>query len=179
MYKKSIKFLIRLIQSIFARKKRGILDYKIHPTAIIYDKENVDIDDSALICEHVIIRSPISKLRVGSRTQIGPFSVFFTGETGIIVGNNVMIAPHCVFAGGNHNYKNTEIPMIDAGSYSKGPILIEDDVWIGSNCTICDNVTIGKGAIIAANSVVNRDVKPYDICGGVPAKFISNRLNND
>jgi len=59
---------------------------------------------------------------------------------------------------------------------TKGPITIEDDVWIAANCTIGDGVTIGRGAVVAANSFVNKDVEAYDIVGGVPAKKIGSRL---
>lgn len=54
-------------------------------------------------------------------------------------------------------------------------ITIEEDVWIGANCTITKGVTIGKGAIVAANSCVNRDVPEYAIVGGVPAKVLKYR----
>lgn len=157
---------------------RSITSYHIHPTAKIYNKKSVILDKSSLICEYVIIRATSALLTVGKNTQIGPFSVFFTGEYGIVIGKDVMIAPHCVFAAGNHEYRNLELPMIAAGSYSNGPIIIEDDVWIGANCTITDNVVIGKGAIIAANSVVNKNVGSYDIVGGIPAKKISSRIKN-
>lgn len=143
---------------------------------MLYNKKNVILDITALICEYVIVRSPEAQLKIGANSQVGPFTVFFTGIYGITIGRDVMIAPHCVFAGGNHEYRNLDVPMIQAGSFSNGPIIIEDDVWIGANCTICDNVTIGKGAIVAANSVVNKSVDSYDIVAGVPAKKISSRI---
>jgi acetyltransferase-like isoleucine patch superfamily enzyme len=87
-----------------------------------------------------------------------------------------MIAPSCVMAAGNHEYRNLDVPMMFAGDFSNGPIVIEDDVWIGANCTIADNVTIGKGSIISANSLVNKSIEPYSIAGGVPCKVLSSRL---
>jgi len=61
---------------------------------------------------------------------------------------------------------------------SKGGILIEDDVWICANVTILDGATIRRGAIIAAGSVVSGEVGSFEIWGGVPAKFIRNRLDD-
>lgn len=148
----------------------------IHKTAIIMEPRNLHLTLTSEIWEHVIVRNPVSNLTVGENTQIGPFCVLLTGEQGITIGNNVMIAPNCVFAAGNHEYRNLETPMRFAGSFSNGPILIEDDVWIGANCTICDNVKISKGSVIGANSLVNKDVAPYDIVGGVPIKVLSSRL---
>lgn len=168
MLKKLIKFLLN--------KKSSITHYHIHPTAIIYNRKNVFLSRSSLITEHVIIRAPEAQLNIGENTQIGPFCVFLTGSYGIFIGKDVLIAPHCVFAAGNHEYRDLSQPIINAGNFSNGPIVIEDDVWIGANCTITDNVKIGKGAIIGANSLVNKDVAPYDIVGGVPIKKISSRL---
>ncbi|EFR44685.1 CatB-related O-acetyltransferase [Streptococcus pseudoporcinus] len=61
---------------------------------------------------------------------------------------------------------------------SNGDIIIEDDVWIGTNAIILSGVTIGKGAVIAAGSVVTKDVPPYTIYGGVPAKLIKKRFSD-
>ena len=86
-----------------------------------------------------------------------------------------MIAPHCMIAAGDHNFKQLEIPMRFAGGVTKGPIIIENNVWIGANVTITDGVRVGNDSLIAANSVVTRDVAPFDIVAGVPAKVIGNR----
>lgn len=170
---------LRLAYSRYVRNELpSISQYHVHPTALLYNKENIQLDPSCLVCEYVIVRAPAATLKVGKHSQLGPFSVFFTGDNGISIGNDVMISPHCVFAAGNHEHRRIDIPMMQAGSVSKGPIVIDDDVWIGANCTITDNVRIGKGAVVAANSVVNKNVEPYDIVGGVPASKISSRLNN-
>ena len=60
---------------------------------------------------------------------------------------------------------------------SKGDIVIKDDVWIGQNAIICSGVTVGQGAVVAAGAVVTKDVEPYAIVGGNPAKFIKYRLD--
>jgi acetyltransferase-like isoleucine patch superfamily enzyme len=86
-----------------------------------------------------------------------------------------MIAPNCMISGGNHNYIDNLIPMIFQSSNSKG-IIIDDDVWIGANSVILDGVTIEKGAIIAAGSVVKNNVAKYEIVAGNPAKKIKSRL---
>jgi acetyltransferase-like isoleucine patch superfamily enzyme len=134
----------------------------------------INVKDFAQIKDYVIIQTFHSPVVIGENTQINPFTVMYN-RTGIYIGNNVMIAPHCMLASGNHNYKQLDKPMISAGAYSSGPIVIEDDVWIGANCTITDGVKIGKGAVVGANSVVTKDVRPYDVVAGVPAKVINNR----
>jgi acetyltransferase-like isoleucine patch superfamily enzyme len=104
------------------------------------------------------------------------------------IGNYVSIAPNVLFIlGGNHQINTiTNFPLysvlissnpIDAGS--KGPIIIEDEVWIGTNATILSGVTIAKGAIIAAGAVVTKDVPPYAVCGGNPARIIKYRFSDE
>lgn len=171
---KKIKYIIKTILS----KSNKVTSMKcfVHPTTIFNVKENVIIGDGSYINEYVILRTPISKLVIGKNSHIGPFTVLFTGTHGINIGSYVMIAPHCVFVEGSHETNNLSLPMLLSGDFSKGPIIIEDDVWIGANCTILQNVIIGKGAIVGANSLVNKNVEPYSIVGGVPIKQIGSRI---
>ncbi len=80
-----------------------------------------------------------------------------------------------VFRSSNHVTDDTHIPIRTQGSL-KGDIVIGNDVWIGSNCVILMGVRVGNGAVIAAGAVVNKDVAPFDIVGGVPAKKIKSRI---
>lgn len=99
-----------------------------------------------------------------------------SGESaGVFIGKNVMIAPNVVIVAFNHGYADDTSPMA-LQSYSEAPIYIEDDVWISSNCTIAKGIRIGKGSIIGANSFVNKDVPPFSIMGGVPAKLLRSRF---
>lgn len=148
---------------------RGVLIYgnvKLVNFSCIY------IDDFAEIKEGTIIQA-FGKITIGKNTQLNPYTILYGGY--IEIGDNVMIAPHCVIASGNHNFRQLEIPMRFAQDITKGPIIIGNDVWIGANSTITDGVKIGVGAVIAANSCVIKDVLPYEIVGGVPAKVIGNR----
>jgi acetyltransferase-like isoleucine patch superfamily enzyme len=149
--------------------------YKVSRTAILEKKKLIKLADHCEIQDYVIIRTYEHPVTIGKYSQINPYTVIYGGD-GVTIGDYVMIAPHCMIVAGNHNHNQLEMPMRFAVSYSKGPIVIEDDVWIGANCTITDGITIGKGAVIGANSVVTKDVKPYDVVGGVPAKFIKSRL---
>ncbi len=81
-----------------------------------------------------------------------------------------------MIAAGNHDHNQVNMPMRFAGTLTKGPIIIEDDVWIGANVTIADGVVIKRGAVVAGNSFVNKNVQAYDIVGGVPIKVLGNRL---
>lgn len=112
-------------------------------------------------------------LRIGNNSNIGPFA--YIGCSGMIsIGNNVMISPRVSIYAENHNFSRTDIPMKDQG-VTKQEVIIEDDCWIAANSIILAGVTIGRGSIISAGSVVTKDVPPYSVVGGVPARVIKTR----
>jgi acetyltransferase-like isoleucine patch superfamily enzyme len=147
----------------------------VHRTAMLYNKRMIRLGRRALLCEHVIIRAGDTPVEIGEFTQVGPFTVIL-GGSGVKIGANCLIAPHVCIAAGNHDYKQVERPMRFAGDLSAGPVVVEDNVWIGAHVTITDGVRIGRDAVVAAGSVVTKDVAPYDIVGGVPARVLGNRL---
>lgn len=102
--------------------------------------------------------------------------VVFSTPHGMKVGDFVMIGPKCLFATVHHSFDDWKTPMIFQQAGVK-QIVIEDDVWIGANVTVLGGVTIGRGAVIAAGAVVTKDVEPYSIVGGVPAKHIRYRFD--
>ncbi|SFR01419.1 transferase hexapeptide (six repeat-containing protein) [Enterobacter sp. kpr-6] len=134
----------------------------------------------------IINNFDFEKVQVGKMTY-GSLYVLEWGNPleRLEIGHYVSIAGNVTFVlGGNHSTLGmTSFPVsakknlnkiIDAST--KGPIIINDDVWIGCNVTILSGVEIGRGAVIAAGSVVTKDVPPYAIVGGNPAKTISMRL---
>lgn len=113
------------------------------------------------------------EITMGDFCSVNPYTVLY-GHGGLHMGEGVRIAAHCVMIPANHNIDDPDIPVRKSGLTKKG-IRIGNDVWIGARCVILDGVTIGEGAVIAAGAVVNRDVEPFMIVGGVPAKPIKSR----
>lgn len=111
------------------------------------------------------------KLKIGSHTHINK-SAILDARGRLTIGNNVSISYNVAIITGSHDCNKPQFP----GRYL--PIRIDDYVWIGANATILNNVRIGKGAVIAAGAVVTKDVEPYTIVGGVPAKKIGERNQN-
>lgn len=107
-----------------------------------------------------------TKLRIGSYCSIAPNVQFLLGGEHQI--NSISTYPFKVYEFGYSR---------EAGS--KGDIVVKDDVWIGTNAIICSGVTIGQGAIVAAGAVVTKDVEPYAIVGGNPAKVIKYRFDEN
>ncbi len=115
-------------------------------------------------------------LKIGNRSGVGIRSEM-TGD--ITIGNNVMMGPDVIIYTANHKYDRIDIPMMDQGSTEEKPVIIEDDVWIGRRAIILGGVTVGKGSIVGAGAVVTKDVPPYAVVGGVPAKVIKSRIENN
>lgn len=113
-------------------------------------------------------------LIVGDRTSINE-GVIVAVSKRIKIGSDCMIAPRVYILDVSHSYLDIDKPMAAQG-YENKEVVIEDDVWVGANAVILMGVRIGKGSIIAANSVVNRNVTPYSVYGGVPAKIIKQRI---
>lgn len=116
-------------------------------------------------------------LRVGDHSSIGPYS--FVGCSGFVeIGRNVMIAPRVSIYAENHNFEDLDRPIKEQG-VTRSSVTIEDDCWIASHSVILAGVKIGRGAIVAAGSVVTRDVPPYAVVGGAPARIIRSRRPDD
>lgn len=93
----------------------------------------------------------------------------------VTIGNDVMMGPECMIFTANHMMNRTDIPMRLQKHEPARPVVIEDDVWIGGRVIILPGVRVGKGSVIGAGSVVTRDVAPYSIVAGNPAKLIRMR----
>lgn len=110
---------------------------------------------------------------IGDNCFIGHFTILY-GHGGLRIGNNVMIAGHTVIVPANHRIDNPHAPINTQGISCRG-INIEDDCWIGANVTVLDGVTIRRGAVVGAGSVVVKNVEPYSVVVGNPAKHIKFR----
>ena len=92
----------------------------------------------------------------------------------IHIGRYTLIGPNVVIRSAEHKFSNLDISIRNQGHIISN-IFIEEDVWICSNCVITSGVTIGRGSVIAAGSVVTKDVAPFSVVGGVPAAIIKRR----
>ncbi len=135
---------------------------------------NVTVGSFAIIRPTNNYGGPVGEgLKVGDNSNIGPFS--YIGCSGLIeIGSNVMISPRVSIYAENHNFEDPDVPMKTQG-VSRQRVKIEDDCWIASNSVILAGVTIGSGSVVAAGSVVTKDVAPFSIVAGNPARVIRTR----
>ena len=113
-------------------------------------------------------------LTIGNNCNIGEQS-HITAINCIMIGNNVLTGPRVLITDNAHGdslFKLLDTAPTERFLYSKGKVVIEDNVWIAEGAMIMPGVRIGKGSIIAANSVVTKDIPPYSVAAGTPAKII-------
>lgn len=121
------------------------------------------------------------KVSLGNNVYLGPNTRIVSTRAEVIMYNNIMFGPGVSIITGDHRYDIVGRTMISITDAEKLPendqdVIIESDVWIGANVTILKGVTIGEGSVVASCALVTKDVPPYSIVGGVPAKVISHRF---
>jgi acetyltransferase-like isoleucine patch superfamily enzyme len=148
-------------------------------TMYCHREGSIEIGDGAYIGDGVLLHTGKRRgaISIGKHSTVQTYSIVY-GHGGCRIGNDVRIAAHTVLIPANHRFGDTSRPMHEQGLDMVG-IFVEDDVWVGTGATILDGLTIGKGAIIAAGSVVKGDVQAMSIVGGVPARQIGARGDSD
>lgn len=161
-------------------------------------RKGVTIDKSCLISPKARINARTGKITIGAESTVSPFAIVQGNVTmgrgcsvqaysilvgygtdsdrkgEIRIGNDVRIASHVMMIGANHRFDDVNKPIAKQG-VERRPIVIEDDVWIAGRVNIVAGVTVGRGAVVAAGAVVTKDVPPYSVVAGVPARVIKMR----
>jgi len=169
----------------------------VEPGALFNYPENIWIGEETKIAYNAVVRANTehpSGIRIGAKTSIlestllganggfitigdncwlAPFSLI-NGNGGVQIGNNVLIAARTSINTVSHNASRCDAPINDQG-IKVDPVVIEDDVWIGLHAVILQGVHIGVGAIVGAGAVVTRDVPPFSIVTGTPARIVRYR----
>ncbi len=140
------------------------------------DGGQVQIGENSAINRYTIIEIGAGgSVFIGANTHIqGRCNLKgFVGD--LVIGDNVQMAPGCMFSPYQHGFGDPLLPVRAQPLTSKGPIVVEDDAWLGMGVKVLDGVTIGRGAVVGAGAVVTKDIPPYAIAVGVPAKVVAQR----
>lgn len=129
--------------------------------------ENVQIEKGTFfMCKNI---------EIGDHVYIGPEAYIFA-QGGISIGSGTIFGPRVTILTNNHNYDSTDLQSIPYdGKNILKKVTIGENVWIGANVSIAPGVTIGEGAVVAMGAVVTKDVPPFAVVGGNPAKVIKYR----
>ncbi len=122
----------------------------------------------SVIESYTVVNNGVGDVVIGNNTFIG-ISNIIIGP--VEIGNNVMTAQHVVLSGLNHQYEDITQPIRNQ-PVTTAKIVIEDDCWIGANAVITAGVRVGKHSVVAGGSVVTRDVPPFSVVGGNPARIL-------
>ncbi len=112
-------------------------------------------------------------IEIGELTSLGPYTCI-AGSGDIKIGKGCLISSHVGIYSNNHNFADPTRYICAQGITSEG-IVIEDDCWLGTGVKVLDGVTIGRGSVIGAGAVVTKDIPPYSVAVGVPAKVMAHR----
>jgi acetyltransferase-like isoleucine patch superfamily enzyme len=126
------------------------------------------LGNNSIIEDFCTINNGVGDVVIGSDTLIGIGNVIIGP---VLIGNNIIIAQHVVISGLNHEYESIELP-VSKQPVNKKQIVIDDDCWIGANAVITSGIRIGKHCVIAAGSIVTKDVPSFSIAAGNPARII-------
>ena len=133
--------------------------------------------------KNILITYPVYMLKGGKNISLGENvfigrNIVLTAWTGyrVLIGRRVLITDN---SHGQCIYEDLLIEPLNRDLYSKGGIVIDDHVWIGEKATILSGVHIGKGAVVAANAVVTKDISAYTVVAGCPAKIVKILNNNN
>ncbi|WP_439131696.1 acyltransferase [Polaribacter sp.] len=127
-----------------------------------------EMGEDSTIEDFSAINNGVGPVIIGDRTKIGLSNTIIGPVT---IGNDIRLAQNITLSGLNHNYEDVSLPIHVQG-VSTSPIVLEDNSWIGANVVVVAGVTIGKHCIVAAGSIVTKDVPPYSVAVGNPARVL-------
>jgi acetyltransferase-like isoleucine patch superfamily enzyme len=140
----------------------------------VFPFNKFELGKKSTIEDFSTINNGVGNVLIGDNSLIGMGNVIIGPVT---IGNNVIFAQNIVASGLNHEYKAVDQPIM-AQNVTTSPIVVEDDCWIAANVVITAGVTIGKHCVVAAGAVVTKDIPPFSIAAGNPAKVIKQYNTN-
>lgn len=152
------------------RTEKGV---KISHRALIFGGGAIRLRERSEVRPFAVLTPGGGTIELGINSVFGMFN-YIDGSGTLTIGRNVRIGQHVCIYTSNHNFNRCDRPICAQGLTTK-PVVIEDDVWIGAHAVILPGVRIHHGSIVAAGAVVSRDVPPFSVVGGVPARKIKER----
>jgi acetyltransferase-like isoleucine patch superfamily enzyme len=131
-------------------------------------------DEAVVLRDSIIETEDGGRIEIGERTWIHQRCNLTAAKEAILIAADVMVAANCSFYPHSHTIKSG-VPIVNQPIYSKGPIIIGDNSWIGTRVVVLGGVTIGAGAVIGAGSVVTKDIPANAVAFGVPARVVKMR----
>lgn len=157
--------------------KRCVIDEYCKLSAQGNPHSEIVLGDEVLLGRGTVLGTREGRIEIGDFSNIGANCRFGTTSQ-ITLGKHVLLAANCYVGGAQHRFDRLDVPIMRQGYESRGGVVIEDNVWLGTGVIVLDGVTIGSGSVIGAGSVVTKDIPPNSIAVGVPAKVRGVRSQN-
>jgi len=154
-------------------RREAFLRWPVHGNVLeALEEGRLTIGPHTLFEPGVWITAPgEARVRIGEGVFLN-LGVMIASEGLVEIGDHCMLANGCFVSDASHRYEDPETPVPWQGFQSKGPTRIGDNCWLGAHVVVTSGVSIGKRCVIGANSVVTKDIEPYTIAAGVPARPI-------
>lgn len=164
MVKKILKYVLRKIFNYHS---------SVHKSVII--RRNVHLDPTAKVGPWVVMDGEAGFISIACGVSINAHCSLGASESNIIIGKDVRIGAGTRISCAAHIFDDVSIPIRMQGIEKNKDIIIEEDCWIGMNVSVCPGVKIGEGSVIGAGSVITKDIPPFAVAVGVPARVIRYR----
>jgi acetyltransferase-like isoleucine patch superfamily enzyme len=153
---------------------RCIIDDLVVLDAKGESNRGITIGNDCIIARNTVISCKGGDIEIGDFSNIS-LNCMIVSEKSVKIGSNNLWAAYCyIIGGGRHDFERMDVPIMQQGSQTEG-IVMEADIWLGADVKILDGCHIGRGTIIGAGSVVNKDIPDYKIAAGAPARIIKDR----
>jgi len=154
-------------------RREAFVRWPVHGNVLEALREGrLEVGQGTLLEPNVWITAPgRARVRIGGGTFLN-IGVMVAAADLVEIGDHCMLANGCFVSDASHRYEDPELPITWQGFESKGPTRIGDNCWLGANVVVTSGVRIGERCVVGANSVVTRDLEPFSLAAGVPARVI-------
>jgi acetyltransferase-like isoleucine patch superfamily enzyme len=167
------EFFGNSLRRVYYKRKFGHKDFIIPANVTIYDAKNIKVGRSFRVCPNVKIFTENNGSILIGNNFFANYGCFFSADTDdIIIGDDCLLGPDVLIINSNHDFRGGILTREQPNLSKK--IIVGNNVWVGAKSIILPGVVIGDNAVVAAGSIVNKNVEANTMVGGVPAKLIKN-----
>ena len=161
-------FLAFLRRGVYARRP-------FHGNAYqMLTQRRLEVGRRTVLESGVTLQSATGRIRLGQRVYLSR-GVTVGAVDLVEIGDFALVGPGCYITDGDHRFSDPVLPVPEQGMHSKGPTVLEDNVWLGANVVVTSGVRIGRRSVIGANSVVTGDIPEFSVATGNPARVVASR----
>jgi acetyltransferase-like isoleucine patch superfamily enzyme len=162
------RWWVRNLWNPFKHKKGAGSVVRRRTRMDVFPYNRFELGEKSIIEDFSTVNNAVGHVLIGNKTLVGMSNVIIGPVT---LGNNILLAQNVVLSGLNHAFEDITKAITDQ-SHTTKLITVEDGAWLGANVVVVPGVTIGQNSVVAAGSVVTKDVPPFSVVGGNPAKVL-------